>query len=166
MPHKAVLRQECPLAFVVFSWLLYIVLIPVLAVAREWALLAVWVVLAPVLMWAYIRWFPRVAPYMGYGRLDDQPALIVQAPIEVTLYTALGCPFCPIVKHRLQELQPKMGFRLHEVDVTARPDILTRKGVWSVPVVEVGSRRLVGHGTSAQLAAMIAGRAGESLPAA
>jgi Glutaredoxin and related proteins len=155
---KRLLKQECPLAFVVLAWLMYVGAIPVLAFQRQWLLLAVWIVLAPALMWAYIRWFPSISPYMGYGRLDDRPAVAVAtSPVDVTVYTAIGCPFCPIVKRRLTQLQPKMGFQLHDVDVTARPDILTRKGIWSVPVVEIGDRRLVGHATSEQLANLISG---------
>jgi glutaredoxin len=155
---KPVLKQECPLAYVVLAWVMYIGGIPALALARQWVLLPVWIVLAPAVMWAYIKWFPSIAPYMGYGRLDDRQASVTASPVGVTLYTAIGCPFCPIIKRRLSDLQPKMGFQLREVDVTARPDILTRKGIWSVPVVEVGDRRIVGHATSEQLANLIAGR--------
>ncbi len=157
MSDRPLLKQQCPLAFVVFAWTLYIVMVPVFAFSRQWLLLGAWIVLAPASMWLYIRGFPGISRYMGYGSVADAPATSATASVDVTLYTALGCPFCPIVKRRLRELQPKMGFRLRELDVTARPDILTRKGLWAVPVVEVAAGRVVGHATSAQLAELIAG---------
>ena len=76
---------------------------------------------------------------------------------NVQLYTGLGCPFCPIVKTRLQELQTRMGFSLTDVDVTLKPNLLISKGIRALPVVEVGDTRIVGNATSEQLAALIAG---------
>lgn len=152
------MKQQCPVAFVILDWLVYAAGIAYFALTRLWWMLPVWIVIAPLGMWAYIRWFPAIAPFMGYGRLEDRPASPTASAADVTLYTALGCPFCPIVKRRLADLQPKMGFHLREIDVTTRPDILTRKGIWSVPVIEVGERRVVGHATSEQLANLIAGR--------
>lgn len=156
--NKPLLKQQCPLVFVVLAWVMYVGAVPLLAFQRQWLLVGLWIVVAPALMWAYIHWFPSISRYMGYGRVDDRLAAVAAAsPVDVTLYTALGCPFCPIVKRRLHDLQPKMGFHLREMDITARPDMLTRKGIWSVPVVEIGDRRLVGHATSEQLANLIAG---------
>ena len=166
MGDRPLLKQKCPLAFVVFAWGLYLLMVPVFAVGRQWLLLGTWIVLAPALMWLYVRGFARISPLMGYGSVADAPAAPATAPVDVTLYTALGCPFCPIVRRRLLELEPQMGFRLRQIDVTARPDLLTRKGVWSVPVVEVAGRRLVGNATSARLADLIAGRADATRSAA
>lgn len=160
MNGKSLLKQECPLAFVVLAWSMYIAGAGLLLILRQWLLAAAWIVVAPTTMWAYIRCFPAIAPWMGYGRVDDVPAVATLSAATVTLYTALGCPFCPIVQRRLRELQTTMRFDLREVDVTTRPDILTRKGIWSVPVVEVGERRLVGHATTERLAHFIAGPAG------
>ena len=157
---KALLKQECPLAFVVLAWTMYIAGIPVLFALGQVGLMLGWIVLAPVAMWAYVHWFPSISRYMGYGRVDDRPAaLAARTNAEVTVYTALGCPFCPLVKRRLTALEPRLGFHLREVDVTARPGILISKGIWAVPVVEVGDRRIVGHATTEQLADLIAGTA-------
>ncbi len=157
---KTLLKQECPLAFVVLAWIMYIAGIPLLFVLGQVGMMLAWIVLAPAAMWVYVRRFPSISRFMGYGRVDDRPAtLATRAPVDVTVYTALGCPFCPIVKRRLTQLEPKLGFHLREVDVTARPGILISKGIWSVPVVEVGDRRIVGHATSEQLAGLIAGTA-------
>jgi|GEM_PF-698588 len=155
MTRKTLLKQQCPLAFVVLAWVLYIGGSIALVFTRQWIIVGTWIVLAPVTMWAYVRWFPAISPLMGYGNVDDVAAVPAPSTATVTLYTALGCPFCPIVARRLHELQANMGFALREVDVTARPDILTRKGVWSVPVVEVGDLRIIGHATSEQLVAFI-----------
>lgn len=48
-----------------------------------------------------------------------------------------------------------MGFELETIDVTLKPELLRRKGILAVPVVEVGGRRIVGHATSRQLADLI-----------
>jgi glutaredoxin len=165
MTGKAFLKQQCPLAFVVLAWAMYIGGTVALVVMRQWMILGTWILVAPVAMWAYVKWFPAISPLMGYGRVDDVPAVPLPSTAMVTVYTALGCPFCPIVTHRVRELEASMGFTLREVDVTARPDILTRKGIWSVPVVEVGDRRIVGHATSQELVAFIASPDGEGAPA-
>lgn len=166
MTEKALLKQECPLAFVVLAWAMYIVGIPVLFLLGQVGTLLLWIVLAPAAMWAYIHWFPSISRFMGYGRVDDRPAATgTRSPVDVTLYTALGCPFCPIVKRRLNELEPKLGFHVREVDVTARPGILISKGIWSVPVVEVGERLIVGNATSEQLANLITGMAPAAIAA-
>jgi len=95
---------------------------------------------------------------MGYGRLDDQPARNQgHARIKVRLYTALGCPFCPVVKRRLMALRETMEFSLEEIDVTLKPGVLMEKGIRAVPVVEAGGRVLGGNATSHQLAEMISG---------
>jgi glutaredoxin len=156
MTRKAFLKQQCPLAFVMLAWVMYIGGTVMFVFTRQWIIAGTWIVVAPVTMWAYIKWFPAISQLMGYGSVDDVPAVPAPSTATVTLYTALGCPFCPIVTRRLHELQSKMGFALREVDVTARPDILTRKGIWSVPVIEVGDRRIIGHATSEQLVAFIA----------
>jgi glutaredoxin len=159
MMEKALLKQECPLAFVVLAWTMYIAGIPILFALGQVGMMLAWIVLAPVAMWGYVHWFPSISRFMGYGRVDDRPAMLTaRADVEVTVYTALGCPFCPIVKRRLAALEPKLGFHLREVDVTARPGILISKGIWSVPVVEVGNRRIVGHATTEQLANLITGK--------
>ena len=59
------------------------------------------------------------------------------------------------MKQRLLALQSKMRFELEFVDVTLRPDILLAKGYASVPVIEIGERRLLGNITSADLAKLI-----------
>jgi glutaredoxin len=83
--------------------------------------------------------------------------MIKPGPAEVRLYTALGCPFCPVVKQRLIALSDQMSFPLKEIDVTLKPSLLAAKGIRAVPVVEAGERQLVGNATSEQLAALISG---------
>ena len=95
---------------------------------------------------------------MGYGSVEDKaPNKVTSAPTQVTIYTALGCPFCPIVKERLMELRRAMGFSLSEVDVTLKPGVLIAKGIRALPVVECGGWRVEGNATSERLANLIAG---------
>jgi glutaredoxin len=107
----------------------------------------------------YIRNFQHVSGWLGYGSVDD-----VRSPRHistggsiprVTLYTAAGCPFCPIVRERLEQLRQELWFDLDEQDVTFRSQKLRARGIRSIPVVEVGSRVLVGNATSDALAAFL-----------
>ena len=103
----------------------------------------------------YLRWFPYISRWVGYGSVADVPAaagLTAAHPPHVTLYTANVCPFCPIIKRRLADLQRQNPFEVEEVDVTFRPEIIRAKGLRSVPVLEVNGRQLVGNATSAQIA--------------
>jgi predicted DsbA family dithiol-disulfide isomerase len=73
----------------------------------------------------------------------------------VTLYKAVGCPFCPIVERRLDKLELGGGFTVRKVDVTVRPGTLSAKKITAVPVVVAGNERLTGNATSRQLAALV-----------
>jgi glutaredoxin len=103
----------------------------------------------------YLRWFPHLSGWMGYGSVADTAAesgpLANPAP-HVTLYTASVCPFCPIMRRRLAELQRHNRFEVQEIDVTFRPEIVRAKGLRSVPVLEANGQFLVGNATSAQIA--------------
>jgi CBS domain-containing protein len=57
---------------------------------------------------------------------------------------------------RLEDLRKQVGFRLEKIDVTLRPDLLTAKGIRSVPVVEAGARLLFGLLTTKELAEAVA----------
>jgi len=134
----------------------YLVLLAIAALDQAYVFAVAWLLLIPLGWWGYIRVFPSIARYLGYGSVEDQPAgALVQARAKVTIYTALGCVFCPIVKQRLRALQPEMGFDLEIVDITLKPDLVVAKGILAVPVVEAGAQRLVGNVTSAKLAALI-----------
>jgi glutaredoxin len=152
------MKQQCYLAAIYLNWILLGAGVAYLAHRGLYVAAVLWIVLLPLAMWVYIRVFPTISQAMGYGKVDDRPAQhFEQAPTRVTLYTALGCPFCPVVKGRLTALREKMNFSLEEVDITLRPGILVAKGIRAVPVVEVGDRRLDGNATSAQLADLISG---------
>jgi glutaredoxin len=152
------MEQRCHLTMVWLTW----IGLPLLAalvglrsgVVAGVAVLAVGVV-GQVL---YIRWFPNLSRSMGYGSVTDTPAAAVPnrgTLPEVTLYTANVCPFCPIIRRRLAELQQQCGFEVREIDVTFRPEIVRAKGLRSVPVLEANGQLLVGNATSAQIAAFL-----------
>jgi len=153
------MKQECPLLNVWLTWLG----VPALAVA-VWLFGSWWAgafvlfagVLAQIL---YVRIFPQVSHLLGYGSVEDVAAGVppqAKAVRKVILYTANVCPFCPIVKRRLVELQRELGFELEEKDITFRQDIIKQKGLQSVPVVEADGRFWVGNATTAQLLEFLA----------
>jgi glutaredoxin len=149
-------KQQCHVAIIYLNWLLLAGGLFLLLFEHLYLLSLAWVVVLPFAMWAYIRVFPSISQVMGYGRIVDQPARILNpSPTKVRLYTALGCPFCPIVKQRLLALRERIGFELEEIDVTLKPGLLADKGIRAVPVVEAGERQLVGNATSEQLVQLV-----------
>ena len=150
------MQQRCYLAAVWLTWLGLPLLAIVVGVRVGWAAAAAVLLAGAVAQLLYVRWFPHMSRWMGYGSVEDVPAgpapiSVGQVP-RVTLYTANVCPFCPILKRRLAELQRHIRFEVEEIDVTFRPDVIRAKGLRSVPVVEANGRLLVGNATSAQLA--------------
>lgn len=157
------MKQQCHIAFVYASWLILIGGFIYLLSSGRLVEAIIWIPLVVLAMWAYIRFFPSVSSIMGYGSVADKPAAFVQpSNVDVTLYTGIGCPFCPLVKTRLEALQAKMGFRLRGIDVTFRPELLMSKGIKALPVIEIGGTRKVGNATSEELAAFIASVPGPS----
>lgn len=148
------MKQRCYLAMVWLTWLG----LPLLAalvglrtgVVAGLAVLAVGVVTQVL----YVRWFPNLSRSMGYGSVADTPTAAVPTSGTlpgVTLYTASVCPFCPIIRRRLAELQRQSSFEVREIDVTFRPEIVRAKKLRSVPVLEANGQLLVGNATSAQI---------------
>lgn len=149
--------QQCAISGLIISWVIYFGgLIFFFIAERNWVGGLAWLVLLPCLRWALYRYFPSLSRFLGYGRVDDRlPVSILRARIAVRFYSFFSCPFCPIVLQRLEALQKEMGFTLEKIDVTFHPQLVMRKGIRSVPVVEVGDRRLLGNATSEQLAAFV-----------
>jgi glutaredoxin len=156
-------EQRCHLAAVWLTWLGLPLLAIVVGVRFGWAAAGAVLIVGIVGQVLYVRWFRYVSRWVGYGSVADVaagPASVPEGRLpRVTLYTANVCPFCPIVKGRLAELQRQLGFEVEEVDVTFRPDVIRAKGLRSVPVVEANGRTLVGNATSAQLAEFLRGAA-------
>jgi glutaredoxin len=162
---KALLSQECPLAFLYLTWALFLAGLIYFPVRGEWVLAGAWLVVFPLALWGYVRVFPSISRLLGYGRVDDEAASNPsRSSRTVTMYSSVGCPFCPIVEERLHALQEELGFEFRHVDVTLKPALVRAKKIRSVPVVEVGDHRLVGHATTQQLATLIAGEAEAATP--
>lgn len=155
------MKQECTVWGLYLSGAMIVIVYPTglafLAYEANWPVFVLWLICLPCLKWAYLRFFPRISKLKGYGSVDDKlPASVEKARVEVTYYSLLGCPFCPIVSRRLDALQKEMDFTLKTVDLTLKPQMAASKGIKSVPVVEVGKDRLVGNATTEQLAQLIA----------
>lgn len=154
------MKQQCYLINVWFTWLG----IPAMAIAMGmvagwWACPAI-LLAGYIAQTSYIRVFPKMSRWLGYGSVEDisaGPPKRSMAGTQVILYTANVCPFCPLVRQRLGELQRSLGFDLAEVDITFQPALIKAKGVRSVPVIEAGGRLWVGNATSAQLASFLTG---------
>ena len=154
------MKQQCHISFLYGSWLILAGGMLFYFIRGNYLQAALWLFCIALFLWLYVRYFPSLSRYLGYGSVEDRPAMQVShTAVKVILYTGLGCPFCPIVKRRLTELQSRMAFELNEVDVTLKPDLLISKGIRALPVVEIGDARWVGNGTSEQLAQFIAERA-------
>lgn len=154
------MEQRCYLWSVWLSWIGLVLLAAVVWWRAGLAVALLVIAAGAAAQLLYIKWFPAVSRILGYGSVADAPAgqvLPVAGVGPVTLYTASLCPFCPILRRRLADLQQQMHFELREVDVTFRPDLIRAKGLRSVPVVEAGGRVLTGNATSRQLALFLTG---------
>lgn len=163
------MEQRCHLAAIWLTWL-GLPLLAIVVGVRAGVIAAVFVLTVGIVaQLLYLRWFPYLSRWLGYGSVADTPAdpgaPPLQPPPRVTLYTANVCPFCPIVKRRLADLQQRSRFEIDEVDVTFRPEIIRAKGLRSVPVLEAGGRLLVGNATSAQIAEFLGAAANAQKPA-
>jgi glutaredoxin len=155
------MKQQCHVSFVYLSWLILACGMIFYLFRGNYLQAGLWVFFVALFLWLYVRNFPSLSKLMGYGSVADHPATeVIRTPGSVALYTGLGCPFCPLVRKRLKELQARMGFELREVDVTFKPDVLISKGIHALPVVEVGEGLWVGNATSEELAKFIAEHAG------
>jgi len=157
------MKQECRLFSIRAMWMAILIVVPMLAATRGWPA-AVFVVMVGVLVQiGYVRNFRHVSQWLGFGSVEDvrsaHHAASVNAIPHVTLYTAVGCPFCPLVRQRLHDLQQELWFAVDERDVTFRPAKLRDRGIRSVPVVEVNGRFLVGNATSDALVTFLTGGA-------
>jgi glutaredoxin len=150
------MKQQCHISFVYGSWLILLIGLIFYLFRGNYIQAGFWIFFIALFLWLYVRYFPLLSRFLGYGSVEDhQPNTIQRVNADVSLYTGVGCPFCPLVKNRLRELQVKMGFHLKEIDITLRPEILLQKGIRALPVVEVGKAHWVGNATSEQLATFI-----------
>jgi hypothetical protein len=158
---KTAKKQECTVRSLYLSGAVgvigYAAGLVLLTYRADWPALLLWLILLPCLKWAYLQLFPRLSELKGYGTTSDTvPATVTPSNVEVIYYSLLGCPFCPIVERRLKTLQEKMNFTLTKVNLTLNPQMAAARGIRSVPVVEVGTHRLIGNVTTEQLAQLIA----------
>jgi len=156
-------KQQCYVAGLALGWIGYAVGLAYFSFQSRWVVVLLWMIGVPCLRWALFYFFPHISRFLGYGRIVDKFSSIPPphanpsaAHVTVNFYSFFGCPFCPIVLARLQALQKQMGFDLETFDLTLKPQVLLTKGIRSVPVVEVGDRRLIGNSTTEQLAKLIA----------
>src|SRR5947207_5879152 len=157
---EATMKQQCGLprlyiAVVMFA-IIYAGGVVFFAYKKNWPALVLWLILTPCARWASIRLSALTTKLRGHGSVEDKlPSSVNKAHIEVAFYSHNGCPYCPIVKRRLEALQKEMDFTLTKTDLTFQPQIAAKKGIRSVPVVEVGNERLIGNSTTEQMAQLI-----------
>ena len=161
---EATLKQQCTLTTHYFSVLMFAILytggVAFFIYGHNWLTLLLWLGLLPAARWVGVRLSPLTSKWRGQGSVaDKRPSSVSKAQVEVAFYSHNGCPFCPIVKRRLEALQREMDFTLTKIDLSFKPQLAMGKGIRSVPVVEVGKERLIGNATTEQLAQLIAGAA-------
>jgi hypothetical protein len=154
------MKQQCSMWLIYVNWVVYLSGLVYLVGIGNDLMAAIWLLLLPLGMSAYMRLFPEISPFLGCGDVSDKRTQGTHPRVQakVKFYTAGGCPFCPLVDERLSRLRYQMGFELEKLHVTYRPELLA-KGILAVPVVEVGGRQLVGLATSDELAEFITGQA-------
>ena len=157
------MKQECRIWYVWMAWAGIPGIALLLGLMVDWRAGLLTLIAGVAFQVAYVRWFPHLSRWVGYGSVADVPApASTRAGVagQVVLYTARGCSFCPIIRQRLAGLQGELGFELVARDVTFQPRWVAEKGIQSVPVTEAHGRYLVGNGTSAEILEFLRGAAG------
>jgi len=152
------MKQQCYLLNVWFTWLALPAIAILMGVLVDWWAFLLILLVGVSAQITYIRVFPKVSRLLGYGSVEDvavEPPKHSVTVSKVTLYTANVCPFCPIVRQRLLELQRNLGFELSEVDVSFHLGLIREKGIRSVPVIETDGRLWIGNATTAQLVSFL-----------
>ena len=152
------MKQQCHLAMIWLSWAIHLGGAAAALWLHNWFFAGLWIILAPLAMGQCIRRFPAISGAIGYGSVADAPAPAHEPETphqQVTLYTALCCPFCPLIEQRLERLQAGLDFSLKKIDFTLHPGLLVAKGIRAVPAVEVEGQIRTGLLTSEQLAEFI-----------
>jgi hypothetical protein len=73
------------------SWAAYAVGVIFWVLQKDYVAALAWLALVPLGWWAYIRVFPAISRYVGYGGIEDRPAVEVNlAAVKVVYYTAPG----------------------------------------------------------------------------
>ena len=156
MYNGGVMKQQCNISFVYSSLAILVGGIAYFLIRGLYLQIILWVLFIILVVWLYDRVFPVISRYMGYGPVDDEWVnKLDQTPVKVILYTGMGCPFSPIVRKRLKELQPRMDFVLKEVNITLKPYTVISKRIRALPVLEVEKFQLVGNATSEELVRFI-----------
>jgi len=152
------MKQQCYLYNVWFTWLGIPTMAILMGLFAGWWAAPLILLVGAFAQIIYIRLFPKVSRLLGYGSVEDVGAEAPKQSVAVSkvmLYTANVCPFCPIVRQRLVDLQRTLGFELSEVDVTFQPGLMREKGIRSVPVIETEGRLWIGNATTAQLVSFL-----------
>jgi len=155
------MKQECNLVMVWLTWLGLPALAIGMGVKQGWWASVFILIVGVFTQVFYVKFFPRISKLLGYGSVEDvtiEPTQKLKISSIVTLYTANVCPFCPIVKQRLIGLQRNLEFKLNEVDITFKPNLIKEKGFRSVPVIEIDGKYWSGNATSAQLLSFLTKR--------
>ncbi len=86
----------------------------------------------------------RSAPGWDLYARTEGGRLAIAGPLDVTLYTRLGCHLCEEAKAQMASLIREFGAKLREVDVDADPKL---REVYTndVPVIFLGSRKVAKH---------------------
>lgn len=63
------MRQQCSLVNIYLNWLLYLAGAGFWFWRRDWVALVVWVISLPVFMVTYLRVFPKISRFLGYGEI-------------------------------------------------------------------------------------------------
>ena len=83
------MKQECPVAFVWLTWLGLPGVALLIGFSEGWVAGALVLLVGVIAQVSYIRWFPKISRWIGYGSVADVPAVSMGTAVpRVTLYTA------------------------------------------------------------------------------
>jgi hypothetical protein len=87
------MKQQCSVSIVYGSWLILIAGLFFWTLKGEYFQAFSWGIFIGFFLWLYVRFFPHLSRYLGYGSVEDQRANdIKQVKTEVILYNRCRMP--------------------------------------------------------------------------
>lgn len=119
-------KQECTVQSLYLSGVMFVIIYPLglayFAFEANWPVFAAWLIFLPCLKWTYLRFFPRIAKWKGYGSVEDKlPANVKKARVEVTYLLASGLSVLPNRETALGNNAKGDGFHTHDNRPHAQP---------------------------------------------
>ncbi|HVN48760.1 MAG TPA: hypothetical protein VMU30_08065 [Bacteroidota bacterium] len=68
------MKQQCHISFIYLGWIIAGGGVIIYSLLGNYLQAGIWIIMIPLAMWLYVKYFPSLSTMMGYGSVEDQPA--------------------------------------------------------------------------------------------